>query len=101
MPEPAPTTPAGGAIEVAGGPYVARSFETVRISGTYPDEGATALRVQRRERGEWVSFPLPFATDAAGNFNAFVELGDPGRYQLRIIAPESGATSDVFPLTIE
>ena len=58
------------------------------------------LRVQRWEGGEWLAFPLPTKTDELGQFTAFVELGQPGRYQLRVLDPDSGVTSKPSELVI-
>lgn len=81
--------------------YVGNPFETILIRGTYVGAPAdTTLRVQRREDDRWVDFPLPAATDETGRFSAYVELGSPGRYRLRIADPEGGATSDVVVLRI-
>jgi hypothetical protein len=81
-------------------PDRARPFETVRIQGTYPDEGDTFLRVQRLEGGKWLDFPLPTKTDPSGQFTAFIELGQPGRYRLRVLDPDSGVASKPFVLVI-
>lgn len=78
----------------------ARPFQTVRIQGTYRGGADVFLRVQRWEGGEWVAFPLPTKTDQSGRFTAYVELGQPGRYQLRVLDPESGVTSKPFVLVI-
>jgi hypothetical protein len=57
--------------------------------------------VQRLEGGKWLSFPVPTKTDEAGRFTAHVELGQSGRYQLRVLDPNTGATSKTFVLVIE
>jgi len=82
-------------------PDRARPFETVRIQGTYPDEGDTFLWVQRLEGGRWLDFPLPTKTDPSGRFTAFIELGQPGRYRLRVLDPDSGVASKTFVLVIK
>ena len=79
----------------------ARPFETVRIQGTYHGGANTFLRVERREAGKWLAFPLPTKTDQSGQFTAYVEFGQPGRYQLRVLHPESGVTSKQFVLVIK
>ena len=81
-------------------PDRARPFETVRIQGTYPDEGDTFLWVQRLEGGRWLDFPLPTKTDPSGRFTAFIELGQPGRYRLRVLDPDPGVASKTFALVI-
>ena len=78
----------------------AKPFQTVRIQGTYPGGGDTFLRVQRWEGGKWLDFPLPTKTDSSGKFTAFIELGQPGRYRLRVLDPDSGVASKPFVLVI-
>jgi hypothetical protein len=78
----------------------ARPFQTVRIEGTYRSGPDTFLQVQRWEGGKWLSFPLPAKTDNSGQFTAFVELGQPGRYRLRVVDTHSGVASKTFVLAI-
>jgi hypothetical protein len=87
-------------IQLADLPGSASPFETVRIQGTYPGEGDTFLRVQRLEGGKWLDFPLPTKTDSSGQFTAFIELGQPGRYRLRVLDPDSSVASKTFVLVI-
>ena len=87
-------------IQLADLPGSASPFETVRIQGTYPGEGDTFLRVQRLEGGKWLDFPLPTKTDSSGKFTAFIELGQPGRYRLRVLDPDSSVASKTFVLVI-
>jgi endonuclease YncB( thermonuclease family) len=82
-------------------PESAKPFQTVRIQGTYPGGADTFVRVQRLEAGKWLDFPVPTKTDQSGRFTAYVELGQPGRYQLRILDPESAVTSTSFVLVIK
>jgi hypothetical protein len=82
-------------------PDPARPFQTVRIEGTYGGGADTFLRVQRWERGKWLAFPVPTKTNQSGQFTAYVELGQPGRYQLRLLDPGSGVTSKPFVLVIK
>jgi len=82
-------------------PDSARPFQTVRIQGTYHGGGDTFVRVQRWEGGKWLDFPLPTKTDQSGQFTAYVELGQPGRYRLRVLDPDSGVTSKTFVLVIK
>jgi hypothetical protein len=79
----------------------ARPFQAVRIQGTYHGGADTFLRVQRWEGGKWLDFPLPTKTDQSGRFTAYVELGQPGRYQLRVLDPNSGVKSKPFVLVIK
>ena len=78
----------------------ARPFQTVRIQGTYRGGADILLRVQRWEGGKWVAFPLPTKTDQSGRFTAYVEFGQPGRYQLRVLDPDSGVTSKPFVVVV-
>jgi len=78
----------------------AKPFQTVPIQGTYRGGGDTFLRVQRWESGKWLDFPLPTKTDESGRFTAYVELGQPGRYALRVLDPDSGVTSKILVLVI-
>ena len=79
----------------------AKPFQTVRIQGTYRGGADTFLRVQRWEAGKWLAFPLPTKTDQSGQFTAYVELGEPGRYRLRVLDPDSGVTSKPSVLVIK
>jgi hypothetical protein len=88
-------------IQVEAPTAPAMLFETVRIQGTYHGGADTFLRVQRWERHRWLAFPLPTKTDQSGRFTAFVELGEPGLYWLRVLDPDSGVTSKPFLLTIK
>jgi len=88
-------------IQVEDVPDSARPFETVRIQGTYRGGADTFLRVQRWEGGEWLAFPIPTKTDQSGQFTAYVEFGQPGRYRLRVLDPGSGLASKTFVIVIE
>ena len=79
----------------------ARPAETVRIQGRYRGGADIFLRVQRWETGMWLDFPLPTKTDQLGQFTAYVELGRPGRYRLRVVDPGSAVTSKPFVLVIK
>jgi hypothetical protein len=48
-----------------------------------------------------VAFPVPAKTDQSGQFTAYVELGQPGRYRLRVLDPGSGVKSEPFLLVIK
>jgi hypothetical protein len=103
--EPPASAPRSGsaereAIQVKDVAASARPFETVRIRGSYRDGADTLLRVQRWEDGKWLAFPLPAKTDKSGQFTAYVELGQPGRYRLRLMDPSTGLTSKPFVLVI-
>jgi hypothetical protein len=89
------------AIQLEDLPNSAKPFETVRIQGMYRGGPDTFLRVQRWEGGKWVAFPVPAKIDHSGRFTAHVEVGRPGRYQLRLLDPGSSVTSKTFSLVIE
>ena len=88
-------------IQVENSAQSARPFQTVRIQGKYRGGAEIFLRVQRLEGGSWVNFPLPAKTDQSGQFTAYVEFGQPGRYRLRVLDPDSGVTSKPFVLVIK
>jgi hypothetical protein len=79
----------------------AKPFEAVRIQGTYRGGTGTFLRLQRWEGGQWLDFPLPTKTDQAGQFITQAEFGQPGRYRLRVVDPDSGVTSKPFVVVIK
>jgi hypothetical protein len=93
----------GGAetIQLENSASAAKPFQTVRIQGTYRGGEDTTLRVQRLEGGQWLAFPLPAKTDQSGQFTAYVEFGQPGLYQLRVLDPDSDLTSKPSVLMIE
>jgi hypothetical protein len=88
-------------IEVENVVDSAKPSQTVPIQGTYHGGANTFLRVQRWEAGRWLDFPLTTKTDQSGKFTAYVELGGPGRYQLRVLDPDSLVTSKTFVLVIK
>jgi hypothetical protein len=98
--EPRGGSAEGQTIQLEAPPESARPFQAIRIQGTYHGGAETFLRVQRWEGGKWLDFPLPTKTDQSGQFTAHVELGQPGRYRLRVLDPDSGLTSTPFVLVI-
>jgi hypothetical protein len=98
---PDESTRTGSTIQLEDLPNTARPFETVRIQGTYHGGADTFLQVQRSEGGKWLDFPVPTKTDQSGQFTAYVEFGQPGRYRLRVLDPDSGVTSKPFVLVIK
>ena len=89
------------AIQLDDSAISAKPFQAVRIQGTYHGGADTFLQVQRWEGSKWVPFPVPTKTDQWGQFTAYVELGRPGRYRLRVLDPDSGVKSKPFVLVIE
>jgi len=96
-----PSSSTGPAIQLENPADAAKPFQTVEIQGTYRGGADTSLRVQRWEGGQWLDFPLPAVTDQAGQFTAYVELGQPGRYRLRLLDPDAGVTSTPSELVIK
>ena len=94
-------TGAASPIQLKDLPESGRASQTVRIKGRFRGGPDTFLRVQRWEGGKWLDFPLITKTDKSGRFTAFVELGAPGRYQLRVLDPNSLVTSETFVLVIK
>jgi serine/threonine protein kinase len=96
-----PGTQGDARIELMEPAGSAKPFEAVQLSGTFTGgRSSTFLQVQRLEGGTWRSFPLPTRADRTGQFTTFVELGQPGRYPLRVLDPESGATSGTVVLVV-
>jgi hypothetical protein len=89
------------AIQLENSAVSAKPFQAVRIQGTYHGAADTFLWVERSEGGKWVTFPVPTKTDQSGQFTAYVELGRPGRYRLRVRDPDSGVKSKPFVLVIK
>jgi hypothetical protein len=57
--------------------------------------------VQYLEGGKWLDYPLITKTSKSGRFTAYVEPGGPGRYQLRVLDPNSLVTSETIVLVIK
>ncbi len=88
-------------VEITSGRLSGTPFETVPVRGVLHGVAeATTLRVQHRQQGRWVSFPLRTTTDATGRFTAYVEMGTPGRHQLRVRDARTGVTSPVVTVRI-
>jgi preprotein translocase subunit SecG len=98
--DPRNGSPEEKTIQLEGVADSAEPFQAVRIQGTYHGGADRFLHVQRWEGGKWLAFPLPTKTDQSGRFTAHVELGQPGRYRLRVLDPDSGVTSKTFVLAI-
>jgi hypothetical protein len=82
-------------------PEFGRTFEAVRIRGTYRAGADTFVRVQRWEGGKWADFPVPAKANESGKFTAYVEFWQPGRYEVRVIHPDSGVVSKTFVLVVK
>jgi hypothetical protein len=87
-------------IQVKDVPGSAKPFQSVRVQGTYRGGPDTFLRVERWEGGKWLAFPLSTKTDQSGHFTTYVELGQPGRFPLRVLDPNLGVKSRTFVLVI-
>ena len=112
MQDAVPTTPSAGnkksapstvehVIQVEKVDHSAKPFQTVRIKGTYRGGSDAILRLQCWEEGKWLAFPLPTKTDRSGQFTAYVEFGQPGRYRLRLLDPDTGVMSKPVVLAIK
>ena len=109
-PVPSPTTAGGdrtgsgsadqATIRLVGTADSAKPWQTVAIRGTYVGRAETLLRVQHWDAGKWRAFPIPAKTDKSGSFIAYVELGRPSRYRLRVLDPDAGAKSTPFVLDV-
>ena len=82
-------------------PDSAKPFETVQIRGTYRGGEDSIVRLQCWEEDKWLAFPLPTRTDRSGQFTAYVEFGQPGRYRLRLLDPDTGVMSKTFVLEVK
>lgn len=99
--DPPDSTPTEPQIDINGASFAGRPFETVRMDGTYSGSRArTILRVQHREDGSWVEFPLPTITDESGNFTVYVELGSIGEHQVRVVDPRADVVSETVLVVI-
>ena len=58
----------------------------------------TALCDCSAGRKQVAGIPLPTRTDRSGQFTAYVEFGQPGRYRLRLLDPDTGVMSKTFVL---
>jgi hypothetical protein len=48
----------------------------------------------------WLDFPVPMMTGKSGEFTAYVEVGKPGRYWLRVLDPDYGLKPKRFALVV-
>lgn len=101
----AASSPEAGAdaIVLARKAYEAAPFRVVRVSGTVRTPSPAArdqVHLEVRRGAGWSTFPLPAVTGAEGQFTAFVSLGSPGRYRLRVVAAGGGPVSDPFLVTV-
>jgi hypothetical protein len=87
-------------IELEDLPTSGKPSQTVPIHGRFSGPAGTFLRVQHWEGGKWLDFPLTAKTDRSGKFTAYVELGGPGRYELRVLDSDSLVTSKTFVVVI-
>jgi hypothetical protein len=81
--------------------YFGRPFETIQVAGRYVGvHAARTLRVELRQGRRWTEFPLPAVTRPSGRFTAYVELGRPGRYQVRLVDPVRGTASRTVTILV-
>ncbi|MPZ96247.1 MAG: hypothetical protein GEU96_15375 [Propionibacteriales bacterium] len=99
---PASTRPAKKAkprIVLEASSAAAATMERITLSGTYRGGDGVSLQVQRREDGSWVDFPTTARVESEA-FSTYVELGQPGENQLRVVDPESGKASNQVVITV-
>jgi hypothetical protein len=85
------------------GAYEAEPFRVVRVTGTMRTGSPAArgqVHVEMRQGDGWSTFPLPAVTGSEGRFTAFVSIGSPGRYRMRVVAAGGRPASDPFLVTI-
>jgi hypothetical protein len=88
-------------IETTTTVYFGRPFETVDIPGRYRGvQGSRELRVQLLRDHVWRQFPLPVVTRQSGEFRAYVYVGKPGTYRLRIVDPAERRSSKSLTLQL-
>lgn len=85
-------------ITLDASPDSAGTYERVNLTGTYRRGEGSTLQVQRKEGGAWVDFPTD-ATVSGGTFSTYIETGQTGRNQFRVIDP-TGRTSNVVSVMI-
>ena len=91
------------AIVLTRGAYEAEPFRVVRVTGTLRTGSPAArgrVHVEMRQGDGWSTFPLPAVTGSEGRFTAFVSIGSPGRYRMRVVAAGGRPASDPFLVTI-
>jgi hypothetical protein len=86
-------------IELHASPGSAGTYEQVTLSGTYPGTDGTSLQVQRREGGSWVAFPTSATVDD-GTFSTYVESGQSGPNEFRVVDPSTGRSSNIVVVDI-
>jgi hypothetical protein len=101
-PEPTETTktpePPAKPIQLTASPKSAGTYERVNLTGTYQGGEGMSLQVQRNEGGTWVDFPTS-ATVSGGTFSTYIETGQTGPNQFRMMDP-NGRTSNVVVVQI-
>ena len=88
-------------IETTTAVYFGRPFETVDIPGRYRGvKGSRELRLQMLRGNVWRQFPLPVITRQSGEFRAYVYVGKPGSYRVRIVDPAEQRSSRSLTLQL-
>jgi hypothetical protein len=113
--EPTLVVPHGTGDQPAGQGTTVVSFITVSLATTSAEpmqpvplsgvlEGASPgseLEVQLLDpEAGWVAFPLRPVVDGTGRFSTYVEVGEPGLHEVRVVVPASGVTSSVLELRV-
>lgn len=90
------TQPTPGGLTLSAAQSAVGAGQRIQLSGTGP-EGHT-LVVQQLQNGAWVNFAGVTATVRAGVFQTWVETGQSGPQQWRMVDPNGNATSN--PVTV-
>ena len=85
-------------ITLDASPDSAGTYERVNLTGTYRRGEGTSLQVQRKEGGSWVDFPTD-ASVSGGTFSTYIETGQTGPNQFRVVDP-TGRASNVVTVQI-
>lgn len=88
------------AISLRADPSQAGTYERVNLTGTYRRGEGAVLQVQRRLPGEsWTDFPTD-ASVSGGSFTTYIETGQTGANEFRMIDTASGRTSNTVTVRI-
>jgi hypothetical protein len=89
-------------LEVSAGATRVAPMTAVPLSGHVDGvPSGTRLHVQLRDPGgHWVSFPLRPVVDDSGRFSTYVELGERGVHEIRVLELESGLTSGTVVIRV-
>ncbi len=88
------------AITLRADPSQAGTYERVNLTGTYRRGEGAVLQVQRRLPGEsWTDFPTD-ASVSAGTFTTYIETGQTGANEFRVVDTATGQASNTVTVRI-